>query len=107
LTFDVVVIADAQRDIESIHEDIVERAGAAAADRLEHALYEACSSLLRFPNRGNVPKEMRAVGNVDFRELHVGVYRIIYQVIERSVLVHCVLDGRRDLQGLLHRRLLR
>jgi len=32
---------------------------------------------------------------------------VIYQLIGRNVFVHCVLDGRRDMQSLLERRLLR
>ena len=31
----------------------------------------------------------------------------IYQIEGQTVFVHCVLDGRRDLQELLERRLLR
>ena len=34
-------------------------------------------------------------------------YRIIYQIVGRKVFIHCVLDGRRNLQDILERRLLR
>ena len=32
---------------------------------------------------------------------------IIYQLIEKNVYIHCILDGRRDLEDLLRIRLLR
>jgi toxin ParE1/3/4 len=44
---------------------------------------------------------------MEFREIHFKPYRIIYQIIDKRVFVHCVLDGRRDLQELLERRMLR
>jgi len=43
----------------------------------------------------------------DFREVHVGPYRIIYEMGGRVVWVLAVLDGRRDIQDVLARRLLR
>jgi len=35
------------------------------------------------------------------------IYRIIYQIAGRKVFIHCVLDGRRAVQEVLERRLLR
>ncbi len=40
-------------------------------------------------------------------QVHFKPYRIIYQVAGRKVLIHCVLDGRRAVQEILERRLLR
>ena len=42
-----------------------------------------------------------------YRELIVRPWRIIYRVSTKRVLVLAVLDGRRDLEGLLLSRLLR
>jgi len=41
------------------------------------------------------------------REIHVKVYRIMYQITGDDIFVHCILDGRRDIQDLLQKRLLR
>jgi toxin ParE1/3/4 len=43
----------------------------------------------------------------EFRELIFKPYRIIYSVTRSEVFVHCILDGRRDLQDLLEEKLLR
>ena len=51
--------------------------------------------------RGHIPSELDR-GSVD--ELLGGSllpYRVIYEVIGQDVFVHCVLDGRRDMQSLL------
>ena len=70
-------------------------------------LEAAYESLARLPDRGNVPKELSGVGLTEFREAHIGPYRMIYRVAARNVSVIGVLDGRRDVQSLLQRRLLR
>jgi toxin ParE1/3/4 len=44
--------------------------------------------------------------NRDFRQLGLAPYRIIYRVIAQEVFVLLIADGRRDMQGLLERRLL-
>ncbi len=107
MKFEVFFTADAKEDIADIYGFIAGRSGAAAADRMDLAIGEACLGLSRLPARGNIPKELRTLGVADFRELHVGVYRVICQIVVDRVYVHCVLDGRRDMQSLLHRRLVR
>jgi toxin ParE1/3/4 len=64
-------------------------------------------ALSELPERGNVPKELSPLGITDYREVHYKPYRIIYRVIGSEVIVHGVLDGRRDMQSLLEGRLIR
>ncbi len=54
-----------------------------------------------------MPPELERVGVSRYREVHYKRYRIIYEVLGKTVYVHCVFDGRRDLQAVLERRLLR
>jgi len=63
-------------------------------------------SLAEFPERGAYPSELLALGIQEYRELFVHTYRIIYRVINQSVYVLLIADGRRDMQQLLERRLL-
>jgi toxin ParE1/3/4 len=51
--------------------------------------------------------ELNRVMVYAYRQIHVKVYRIIYQTIGDDVFVHCILDGRRDIEDLLQERLLR
>jgi len=57
--------------------------------------------------RENFPPELERIGVYDYREVFFKPYRIIYQISGSEVYVHCVLDGRRDMQTLLQQRLLR
>ena len=78
-----------------------------AADYLLDELESLCSKLSSSPQRGHIPPELERVAVTAYREVHFKPYRVVYEVIGREVFVHCVLDGRRDMQSLLERRLLR
>ena len=95
----------AERDIDDIYRYIAERDGTANADRVLRRIEQVCSSLATFPWRGNVPKELRALGITKYREAHFKPYRIVYCVVEPGVIIYSVIDGRRDIQSHLLRRL--
>ena len=107
MSFDVLLSSDAELDIEDIYRYVAERDSAANADGVLIALEEACLALAEMPERGNVPKELRSIGMTEFREVHFKPYRVIYRIVGRQVIVYCVVDGRRDMQSFLQRRLLR
>jgi len=85
----------------------------ATHDSLEQAAYvleqleSLCSRLAELPERGHVPPELDRIGVTNYREVHFKPYRVIYEVQGQDVLIACVLDGRRDMQSLLERRLVR
>ncbi|MCH7888503.1 MAG: type II toxin-antitoxin system RelE/ParE family toxin [Proteobacteria bacterium] len=107
MAFRVLLVEDAERDIEDIHSYIALSDSPERADRILDALEELCNGLAEPPARGNVPKELRDLGITQYREVHHAPYRVIYQVLGDEVVIHCVLDGRRDMESLLQRRLLR
>ena len=107
MRFAVVISDDAELDIIDIYDYIRERDSLANARRVLDAIETACQGGSTLPEPGNVPKELRAVGITEFRELHSGPYRVIYRIFGRRVVVYCVVAGRRDMESLLRRRLLR
>jgi len=58
--------------------------------------------LAQFPERGSYPKELMALGIKEYRQTALKPYR----VIGRQVVIYLIIDGRRDMQSLLARRLL-
>ena len=63
-------------------------------------------SLAAFPERGARPKELLSLGIRDYRQTFFKPYRVIYRVVGEHVYVYLIVDGRRDMQTLLARRLL-
>ena len=64
-------------------------------------------SLDEKPERGHYPPELNKRGVKDYREVHFKPYRVIYEIIRNHVVILACFDGRRDMQLLLERRLLR
>ena len=77
------------------------------ADAILDGLEETRAGLVDFPERGNKPKELDALGIAIYGEIHFKPYRIIYRIIGRDIVIHGVFDGRRDMENLLQRRMLR
>jgi toxin ParE1/3/4 len=105
--YEVVVDQDAADDLFEIYTYVALNDSVERADRLFAALRKTCYKLKTLPLRGNVPSELFEVGVMEFRELHHKPYRIIYSVESAKVYVHCIVDGRRDIQTILQERLLR
>jgi len=97
----------AEADIFDIYRFIATGDSVERADYVLAELETLCLSLATSPARGHVPPELDRIGVTNFREVHFKPYRVVYELSGLKVMVHCVLDGRRDMQSLLERRLLR
>jgi toxin ParE1/3/4 len=107
MTHDFFLTEDAEADILGIWKYVARHDSVQQASSLLDGLQEACFSLCSFPDRGHCPPELQRVYVLEYCEHHYKPYRIIYRAIDRKVFIHCVLDGRRDLQELLLERLIR
>lgn len=107
MKYKVFLIADAEKDIIEIYDYISQNDSTDKTENLLQKLEETCNSLSQSPNRGHTPPELERIGIYEYQEIHYTHYRIIYQIIESSIFIHCVLDGRRNLQELLSIRILR
>ena len=106
MKFRVLLTAGAERDLEEICDHIAESDSKASADYVLDRLMEVVDDLSSLPERGSIPKELRALGIREYRQLFFKPYRVIYRVVGRDVAIVLVADGRRELQSLLERRLL-
>ena len=107
MSFQVFLVAEAEEDVFDIYRYILADDGRDRTDHVLAKLQQTCESLSQMPNKGHIPPELDRVGVRGFREIHFKPYRIIYQIVDKKVFIHCVLDGRRALQDVLERRLLR
>lgn len=105
MRFDVVLTEDAQRDLEELYDYTAEHDTPGKAAHILDRLEETLEKLSSFPERGAHPKELLALGIREYRQIFFKPYRMIYRIIERRVYVYLIVDGRRDMQRLLARRL--
>lgn len=103
----VLLTQGAEQDLESIYDYIAEFDSPANADYVLDRLMKAVEGLASFPERGSYPKELLALGVKEYRQVFFKPYRMIYRVVDKRVYVYVIADGRRDMQSLLARRLLR
>ncbi|OHV19114.1 type II toxin-antitoxin system RelE/ParE family toxin [Rhizobium sp. RMa-01] len=107
MPYRVLFAEEAERDIEDLYRFIAGRDGAETAERILTEIESACADLEEFPARGNAPKELTGIGLTEYRERHHKPWRMIYRIMGNDVVVYCVVDGRRDMQAFLERRLIR
>lgn len=106
MAFAVLLTNEAARDLDEIYDYIALHDSPRKADYVLERIEKVFSSLSEFPERGTYPKELLALGIREYREIFFKPYRIIYRVIDNIVYVLPIVDGRRDMQSLLQRRLL-
>ncbi len=104
--YEVLLTRGAEQDLESIHDYIAEFDCVANADHVLDRLMEVAQGLAQFPERGNYPKELVALGIKEYRQASFKPYRVIYRVAGNRVVIYVIVDGRRDMQSVLTRRLL-
>ncbi len=106
MPFAVLLTNDAARDLDEIYHYIALHDAPQKADSVLEQIEKAFSRLSESPERGAYPKELLPLGIREYREVFFKPYRIIYRVMDKKVYVLLVVDGRRDMQLLLLRRLL-
>ena len=68
---------------------------------------ENVMSLQRHPKSGRIVPELEKQGILQFRELIQGYYRIVYEISGEKVIVHTIIDGRRNFEDIIISKLSR
>lgn len=103
---EVSLTKDAERDLEEIYLYIAEHDSRAGADHVLDRLVIATEALKTSPDRGSYVNELRSLGISEYRQIFFMLYRLIYRVHSKQVVIYVITDGRRDMGSLLARRLL-
>ena len=106
MAFTVLLTADAVTDLKDLYTYISNHDSPKKADYVLDRIEEKFISLSELPERGGYPKELLSLGIRDYREVFFKPYRIMYRIDNENVYVYLIVDGRRDMQTLLQRRIL-
>jgi len=96
----------AEEDLRSIIEYLCIDNPLAAKDSLRK-IKTKTSSLCSFPQRGRVVPELKEHGILQYRELIIPPWRVIYRISKERVYVLLVIDSRRNVEDVLLGRLVR
>jgi toxin ParE1/3/4 len=106
MAFQVAIAEGAEHDLEDIITYIAKHDSPRSAEHVLSRILEIADSLTAAPTRGLQPKELRSLGDQEYRQVFFKPYRLIYRVVAHQVVVYLIADGRRDMQSLLARRFL-
>ena len=67
---------------------------------------EKASNLYTIPERGRIVPELQDQGILQYRELIVPPWRLLYRIAEQKIFVLSVIDSRRNVEDILLKRLL-
>ena len=98
MTYSVRMTSGAWCDLEEIYEWIAEDDGPDSADYVLDQLTETAYSIAELPSRRSRPRELPPRMGPEFRQVFFKPFRVIYEVV-----IHLIVDGRRNLQSLLLR----
>ncbi|SIQ13423.1 toxin ParE1/3/4 [Alkalispirochaeta americana] len=97
----------------SAEKDLLEIGKYIAKDNVEIALKkmalveEKVKRLSYFANEGRFIPELLEYENNKYREILVYPWRVIYNLEEKNVIIIMVIDGRRNLQDILYKKLMK
>lgn len=105
MNFKIVILESAEHDLKDLRSYLVKNFSQATWQESYSKIKTVIRNLQTFPYAGAIPDEFQHLGLSQYRQMFSGVNRIIYEVRQDTVYIHIITDGRRDLKGLLLRRL--
>jgi toxin ParE1/3/4 len=106
MSYTVLLLEAAIKDIEAIYRYIRKSGSKKAARDLIINIREACISLSENPERGHIPDELSQIGQFEYRQIIVRKYRIIYQIARLNIFVFGIIHGNRNIGEVLRQRML-
>lgn len=107
MKFIVLIDPQAKQDLKDLFNYVAINDGEIAANKLLDNIEKTIYKLEKLPGRGHIPPELRPTGIKNYLEIHFKPYRFIYEIENKEVYIHLVVDGRRNVQEILSDRLLR
>jgi plasmid stabilization system protein ParE len=107
VSFSVVFLKSAEQDIKELKHYVIRRFGIETWQSTLNKLKESIHTLQTHPQAGKVPDELVAINSGQYRQIISSMNRVIYEIRRETIYIHIVCDNRRDMQGLLNRRMMR
>jgi len=104
--YEVLWAATTEDDLANIV-DYVANDSPSNALKILQKIKETASRLYHSPERGRIVPELQDQGILQYRELIVPPWRIMYRTVGKNVFVLSVLDSRRNVEDILLGRLIK
>jgi toxin ParE1/3/4 len=104
-TYEVRWSETSEKDLINAMEYVSQDSPSIAYEKFKE-IKEKASCLCSFPDRGRIVPELQEQGIIQYREVIVSPWRIIYRISKNSVYVLSVLDARQNVEDILLKRLI-
>lgn len=101
----VVFLQSAEADLKDLRSYIVKNFGKDGWLTSYGKIKDAVTMITDHPRAGRIPPELESLNIAQYRQVLSGMNRIIYELRDDTAYIHIVCDTRRDLQGLLMKRI--
>jgi len=101
----VVFLRSAEADLKDLRTYIVRNFGKDVWLATYGKIKESVAMIQDHPKAGRVPPELESLNISQYRQVLSGINRIIYEPRDDATYIHLICDTRRDLQGLLMKRI--
>lgn len=106
MKYSVEFTAGALQDLIKIYRYIKNEGRPETAKQLSIQIAQVCSSLSENPERGSIPWELEGLSPSLCRQIIHKKMRVIYQIIDQTVLIYGIIDGHRSIREVMRQRLL-
>ena len=103
----VVILPDAQDDLLSLQEYMLDRWGEIAWLKAEDELFEKLKQVDAGIYPGTAVKELTTVGITEFQYVFTSHHKLVYRRISANVYVYAIAGHKQEFPSLLMRRLLK
>jgi toxin ParE1/3/4 len=101
--FNVIWARAAEKDLKNIIKYIAEESPQNAL-KLLNKIRKKASDLYTLPKRGRIVPELQDQGILQYRELIIAPWRLIYRISGREIFVLSVIDSCRNVEDILLKR---
>ena len=102
----VIWSEDASLDLVDIVSYIKIHSGKGIAKEIYTRIKSKVDYIVDFPKAGIVVPELVNIGITDIYQIIVSPWKVYYKVIEDKILVLSVIDGRRNLEEILYKKII-
>jgi addiction module RelE/StbE family toxin len=101
--YKVIWANEAENDLKNIIAYIAEDSPQNALNIL-NKIRQKASHLYNLPERGRIIPELQDQGVVQYRELIISPWRLIYRIFEHKIYVLSIIDSRQNVEDILLKR---
>jgi len=107
MSYSIVILESAEQDLQEIKHYVTQRFSLKAWKKTSTQLKSTLKKLQQFPYSGNIPPEISMFELHQFQQMVCDMNRIIYEIRQDQIIIHMIVDVRRDMKSLLMKRLMR